>query len=222
MKMPRYVLSLIILSALTWGCADTTSHSRAVYMLMDTSGTYSQQLDQAKTIINKLLISLQSGESLAVARIDSGSFSEKDIVAKVTFDQRPSVANQQKLKFKESIDMFIGGVRGSAHTDIKGAILQAVDYLDETQAAHKYIMIFSDLEEDLADGHIRNLDRITLDLTGYRVVALNVTKLGLDQVDPKRYYDRLDAWARIVKDRGGIWIKLNDIARLDRLLKPET
>jgi len=31
---------------------------------------------------------------MAMGRIDTGSFSEKDIVAKVTFDGRPSVANE--------------------------------------------------------------------------------------------------------------------------------
>ena len=36
------------------------------------------------TLINYLLGTLQPGDSLAVARIDTGSFSEKDIVAKVT------------------------------------------------------------------------------------------------------------------------------------------
>lgn len=218
MKPIRLILVLTALFLLSSGCADTNSHSKAVYMLMDTSGTYSLQLDQAKTIINYLLGRLQSGDSLAVARIDSGSFSEKDIVDTVTFDQRPSMANQQKLKFKDTIDRFIAQVHGSSHTDIKGGLLQAVEYLEETRAAHKTILIFSDLEEDLADGYVRNLDQIKLDLTGYRVVALNVTKLGLDQIDPQRYFDRLNVWSKIVEDRGGVWVKINDLERLDRLL----
>jgi len=45
-------------------------------------------------IINYLLGVLQSGDTMAMGRIDTGSFSEKDIVAKVTFDGRPSVANE--------------------------------------------------------------------------------------------------------------------------------
>lgn len=201
------------------GCADTKTHSNGVYMLMDTSGTYTRQLNQAQTIINYLLGRLQSGDSLAVARIDSGSFSEKDIVAKITFDSRPSVANQQKLHFKKKIDSFVSTVRGSSHTDIKGGLLQAVEYLDETEAGKKTILIFSDLEEDLAKGHIRDLDKVKLNLKGYRVVALNVTKLGSDQIDPKLYYDRLEAWEKIVTDRGGNWRKINDLERLDNLLE---
>lgn len=54
------------------------------------------------------------GDSLALASIDSGSFSEKDIVAKMTFDRRPSVTNKQK------VDDFVARVKGSAYTDITG------------------------------------------------------------------------------------------------------
>ncbi len=212
-------LFLILFFALANGCANTTKHSTGVYMLMDTSGTYTQQLAQAQMVIKYLLGTLQSGDSLAVARIDSGSFSEKDIIAKITFDQRPSVANKQKLLFKESVEKFVSSAKGSAHTDITGGILQAVEYLDETRAGKKNILIFSDLEEDLAKGHIRDLSKIDLNLKDYNVVALNVTKLGSDQVDPKKYYDRLSAWEKIIIDRGGKWGKINDLKRLNTLLK---
>ena len=72
------LFSVIFLSA----CSDPKSRTKAVYMLLDTSGTYTQEIAKAQAIINYLLGTLNSGDSLAVARIDSGSFSEKDIVAK--------------------------------------------------------------------------------------------------------------------------------------------
>ena len=46
-----------------------------------------------------MLGTLNPGDALAVARIDTGSFSEKDIIAKATFDDRPSVSNEQKRVF---------------------------------------------------------------------------------------------------------------------------
>ena len=89
--MKKYLLILaLLLSIISGGCADTTSHSTGIYMLMDTSGTYAKELDKAQSIIKYLLGTLQSGDSFAVARIDTGSFSEKDIIAKVLFDNRPS------------------------------------------------------------------------------------------------------------------------------------
>ena len=197
------------------GCADTTGHATGVYMLLDTSGTYASELEKAQGIINYLLGTLQPGDSLAVARIDTGSFSEKDIIGKVTFDGRPSVANQQKRTFAADIDDFVSTVRGSRFTDITGGILQATEYLNETEAAKKYILIFSDLQEELKEGYIRD---IPIQVDGFKVIALNVTKLRTDNVDPREYLDRLEDWRRRVEEAGGTWKMINDLERLEGLL----
>jgi hypothetical protein len=81
---------LMALALALAGCGESVPHSKAVYLLLDTSGTYTEEIDKAQSIANYLLGTLVSGDSLGLARIDSGSFSEKDIVAKVTFDSRPS------------------------------------------------------------------------------------------------------------------------------------
>ena len=111
-------------------CADnkTVGSGTGVYLLLDTSGTYTRELRKAQQIINYLLGTLGPGDSLVVARIDSGSFSEKDIVAKVTFDSRPSISNNQKKMFAQTEDKFEKSVRGSKYTDITGVLLQAIDY----------------------------------------------------------------------------------------------
>ncbi len=210
-----FIIAMLSFGTLIAGCTDTTNHATGVYMLMDTSGTYSQELAKAKAIINYLLGSLQPGDSLAVARIDSGSFSEKDIIQKATFNTRPSTANQQKRLFEQNLKDFISSVKGSAHTDITGGVLQAVEYLNETGAGKKYIFIFSDLEEDLVRGHIRD---IPIRFDGFRVVALNVTKLRSDNVDPREYLDRLEMWQQRVETGGGHWKVINDLERLERIL----
>lgn len=209
------IIAMLSFGTLIAGCTDTTNHATGVYMLMDTSGTYAQELDKAKAIINYLLGTLQPGDSLAVARIDSGSFSEKDIIQKATFHTRPSTANQQKRLFEQNLKDFISSVKGSAHTDITGGVLQAVEYLNETGAGKKYIFIFSDLEEDLVRGHIRD---IPIRFDGFRVVALNVTKLRSDNVDPREYLDRLEMWQQRVETGGGQWKVINDLERLERIL----
>src|SRR5215212_4335858 len=110
---------LIALNA-AWlpACGDPKSHAHAVYMLVDTSGTYALEIDKAQAIVNFLLGTLQSGDSLAVARVRSRSFSEKDIIAKATFDNRPSQANAQKRVFRERMEAFTKTSQGSAYTDI--------------------------------------------------------------------------------------------------------
>ena len=172
--MKKVIILLIILGLLIAGCGEPKSRTKGVYMLLDTSGTYTKELPQAQSILNYLLGVLQPGDTLAVASIDTGSFSEKDIIAKVTFDDRPSVANNQKRAFMKDVDDFVSTVPQSPYTDISGGILQAIEYLNEADSGTKYVLIFSDLKEELAKGHIRD---VPFQLDGFLVIALNVTKL---------------------------------------------
>lgn len=212
-----FSLVIVLLIFLSLGsCTDTTSRATGVYMLLDSSGTYTEELKHAQSIINYLLGTLQSGDSFGIAKIDSASFSEKDIIAKMTFDKRPSVTNKQKRLFKQSVDTFLASVKkGSAYTDITGGLLQASEYLNETGAGKKYILIFSDLKEDLKKGHIRDFP---IQVPGCEVVALNVTKLRSDNIDPREYYDRVQKWEARVTEGGGQWRVINDLNRLENLL----
>ena len=210
------ILTVALTGLLLNGCSrEKGSHSRGIYMLMDTSGTYAQELTKAQNIINYLLGSMDPGESFAVARIDSGSFSEKDIIHKVTFDSRPSMATNQKRIFAQKIDEFVKNVKSSPYTDISGGLLQAREWLNETGAGKKTILVFSDMEEELVKGHKRDFP---LELRGIRVVALNVTKLRSDIVDPREYLDRLAEWEGKVVSGGGTWLVINDLERLEPIL----
>ena len=215
MKKSVVTIILLLMGMLLGGCPDTVSHSRGVYMLLDTSGTYKNELNKACAIIHYLLGTLEPGDSLAVARIDTASFSEKDIVKKATFDKRPSMSNGQKRVFRDKIDKFIFSAKGSPYTDIPGGILQAVEYLNETGAGNKYILIFSDLKEDLAKGYVRDFP---IQIQGFDVVALNVTKLRSDNVDPREYMKRLEYWKKRTEAGGGSWRVVNDLERLDSIL----
>ena len=197
-------------------CGGSKPANKAVYLLLDTSGTYTQELAKAQAIMNYLLVTLGSGDSIAIARIDSGSFSEKDIIAKATFDHRPSTANDQKKLFKHQVDEFVTNVKfGSRNTDITGGLMQAADFINETKAGNKYVLIFSDLEQDLAKGHVRDFP---IDVKGINVVALNVTKLRSDNVDPRDYKIRQAEWQQRVEQGGGAWRVVNDLERLDSLI----
>ncbi|MEJ2101099.1 MAG: VWA domain-containing protein [Desulfobacterales bacterium] len=212
--MKKQLVLALIFCILTAGCTDTKSHSTGVYMLLDTSGTYAVELKKAQKILNYLLGVLAPGDTLAVARIDTGSFSEKDIVAKITFDDRPSTANSQKRAFMQQIDAFVSSVKESPYTDISGGILQAIEYLNEAGSGKRYILIFSDLKEELAKGYKRD---IPLQLKDFNVIALNVTKLRGDNIDPKEYMARVKDWRGKVEKGGGRWGMINDLERLDNI-----
>jgi len=214
MKRRHFGLAVAALAA---GCADPRSHSQAVYMLVDTSGTYDEEVNKAQLIVNYLLGTLQPGDSLAVARVKSRSFSEKDIVAKATFDSRPSQANAQKRVFREQMESFTRVATGSAYTDITGGLIQGSMFLGETRAGHKTILIFSDMQEELDKATVRDFP---IDLKDIRVVAVNVVKLRTDNVDPRRYLGRLEAWQKRVEAAGAReWRVINDIEHLDGVLK---
>lgn len=211
-----YFLSALLLSFVLLGCADNRSHTRGVYLLIDTSGTYAEQITKARKIINYLLANLNTGDSLAVAKVESRSFSEKDIIAKVTFDRRPSQANLEKRAFNQKVEDFVKTVKGSAFTDITGGLIQAAEYLNEANPGSKTVIIFSDLQEELGKGTVRDFP---IKLTGIRIMAVNVTKLSTDNVDPRRYLDRLDWWEKRVRDAGAVdWLVINDLEHLDKVL----
>ncbi len=215
MKYPRALAFACTAALMAAGCSDAGPRNTGVYLLLDTSGTYAQELDKAEQIIQYTLTQLDALDSFAVARIDTGSFSEQDIVAKVTLDDRPTAANQQKRAFAETIGTFVDTVEASQYTDITGGLLQAVEYLNEKAPGRKTIFIFSDLKEDLAAGYVRD---IAVALDGFEVVALNVTKLRSDNLDPREYAERLALWQQRVESEGGSWRVVNDLDRLESLL----
>ncbi len=210
------ILTALTACAIVVGCtSSSTPQNRGVYMLLDTSGTYRVELKKAQQIIQYTLTRLDAKDTFAVARIDTGSFSEKDIVAKTTFDDRPSMVNRQKRMFAEDIGKFVNDVQSSPYTDITGGLLQAVEFLNEKNTGIKTILIFSDLKEDLKDGYVRD---ISFDLDGFSVIALNVTKLRSDNVDPREYISRLEEWQTKVEKFGGQWQVINDLDGLEGIL----
>ncbi len=216
MKRVTIIAASLLMTVLIGGCSgEAMPNNRGVYLLIDTSGTYAKELEKAQQLINVILVRLDPGDSFAVGRIDTGSFSEKDIVAKMTFDDRPSVANKQKRQFRELINNFVRTVRPAQHTDITGGVLQAIEYLNEKNTGKKDVLIYSDLEEDLPKGYVRD---IPLQLAGFSVTALNVTKLRADNVDPRKYLTRLEDWQTRVEEGGGRWNVINDMDRLERIL----
>jgi hypothetical protein len=209
-------LILAVTCGLLASCgAETTPRNTGVYMLLDTSGTYAEELVKAEQIIRYTLSKLDATDSFAVARIDTGSFSETDIIAKASFDDRPSAVNRQKREFAQQVADFVDNADPSPYTDITGGLLQAVEFLNEKGTGNKTILIFSDLKEDLQAGYIRDID---VELAGFDVIALNVTKLRSDNIDPREYMGRLEEWQGRVEKTGGEWRVINDLDGLDGLL----
>jgi len=222
MKYSRVVLALLAIAAamLLASCADKKSHAQAVYLLLDSSGTYTQELGKAQALIGYLLGTLNPGDSFAVATVKSRSFSEKEIVAKVTFVKDPLQVNAQKQAFRDKVAAYVRSMKnqkGSAYTDITGGIIQAAEYLNETGSGRKSILIFSDMQEELDYQTKRDFP---IDLKGISLAALNVTKLTTDNADPRRYLDRMAWWEKRVRSAGAAdWHVVNDLEHPERIFR---
>jgi hypothetical protein len=208
--------ALAALVASSAGCADPRSHAHGVYVLVDTSGSYTEELRTAERVVDYLLGILRPGDAVAVANVGSRSFSEREIIARASLDPRPSLANTQKRRMADEVADYLKDVEPSRHTDITGGLIQAAQYLREAGTARKTVYIVSDLEEDLDDETIRDL---LPDLDGIRVVAVHVSKLPEDNRDPRRYLTRLDAWERRMSEAGAAeWRVINELENLQDTL----
>lgn len=211
------LLTTVFVAAGLAGCGEPANNSRAVFVLIDISSDYAGELHKAETLSNFLLADLNAGDSLAVAFIDNSSFSERNIIARTTFDHRPSVTSQQKRAFKAELTGFIERFRvPSHHSDITGGVLLATDYLHEAGAGRKVLFILSDLHEDLPPWLERDM---AVDLSGVQVVAMNVRRLRSDNNNPRAYQQRLAGWQQRVEQSGGSWQLLNDMARLQSAIE---
>lgn len=218
MKKLNLVMATLLmpLSLTLSGCSEPQPRNKAVYMLVDISGSYIKELEKAKKLTGYLLTQLDSGDSITLSTIDSKSFTQKNTIGQVTFDDRPSLVNQQKLQMQHLMEDFTERrTQGSAYTDISGGVIQAAQQLNNTDAGEKYLILFSDLAEDLPHDHTRNL---SIKLDGIHVVAVNVTKLSTDNLNPQDYVARLDGWQSAIESGGGHWRLVNDWKQADQML----
>ncbi len=214
MKIPLAALAI----ALT-ACTDPRAYSRSIAVLVDVSGTYVDQKGDVVSLVKRgILPTMNPGDSLVVVRIDDRSYEKDNVIATLHLDVRPSKANAQKLDFAGRLDEFAKRREGAAHTDIRGAMMLAADYLRETGAGHRTMIVFSDMEEDLPKGSKR--DMTDTELADTRVVAMNVKRLASDNTNPAVYRDRLARWEKTVTSSGAAdWQVILDPERLIEYLQ---
>jgi hypothetical protein len=201
--MKRIFQNCIIASAvlLLIGCGDSKQYETAICALIDVSGTYAHEKPNVARIIKAGIVSnIEPGDSVFIITIDENSYTEEDLVAKLTLDYIPSKANEQKLAFGKKIDEFSKTNKRAPFTDISGAMMLCGDRLRDTGSGNLAMMIFSDMKEELAPGLKRNFK--DTEFSGIDFSALNVIKLNPDSRDPEIHRERLHAWEEKLKKSG--------------------
>jgi hypothetical protein len=177
-------------------CSDSRSHARAVAVLVDVSGTYTDKLPDVSRILRAgVLPGLRPGDTFLLVRIQEQSYQDDALaIHPVLLDVQPSRANHQKLTLAGDLDRLAGAQKPARFTDISGALLRAGEHLHKSQAGEKVLVIFSDMKEELPKQARRSLE--ATELAGVDVMAMNVKRLAADANDPAAYRARLDEWGK--------------------------
>lgn len=201
MKRALELISTGFIALLFQACSDNKQYETAMCALVDISGTYASEKTSVANIIKAgVLSSLLPGDSLFLITIDSNSYNDKDLKAKLTLDYRPSEANKQKLAFSNKLDEFANDPARSQYTDVSGAMMLCGDYLKKTQAGTQIMLIFSDMREELPPGVKRKFDED--EFKNIDILALNVIKLNKDSNDPTIFRERLKTWEQTALNSG--------------------
>lgn len=175
------------------GCTDSKQYETSYCSLIDISGTYAAEKSSVvNTVKAGIVPQMIPGDSLFFVKIDSNSYSEDNLVTKLTLDYRPTRANSQKLAVAHKLDEFGRGKARSNLTDISGALMLCSDYLKATQSGTKVMFVFSDMNEELPSGVVRKFADDEFD--GIDIVAMNIIKLNKDSANPEVYRKRLEQW----------------------------
>lgn len=195
------MIRLSALALILIACDDGRDQAQAICALVDTSGTYRDQLDDAARVLRTAVLPrMRPGDSLVVVRIDDNTYEKQNVDLALTLDERPLRANKQKLQIADAISTIGDRAGRPKHTDITGGMMLCAEYLTELPAKKKVMIAFSDMLEELPPGVARRFD--DNELKDMRVLAMNVKRLKSDSAKPAQYRARLAEWEHTVKAKG--------------------
>lgn len=200
-----YSIFLITGALFISACSDNKEYETAICALADISGTYAKEKKSMVKIIKAGIVpKLVPGDSLILMSIDSNSFNEENIKGKLKLDYRPSQANQQKLKFAQTLNDFADNESSAKYTDISGAMMLCSSHLKSTYAGTQIMFIFSDMKEELKSGIKRSFNNDEFE--NIDIVAMNVIKLNEDSANPQVFRSRIKKWKkRVLKHSAKSW-----------------
>ena len=219
MKIVSYKFVFLLGVLMITGCSDNKAYETSVCALADVSGTYSSEKGSMIKIIKAgLLPQMVPGDGIFFIMIDSNSYTDDNLISKMTLDYRPTEANRQKLAFAKKLDQFAKGKDKSKLTDISGAMMLCSDYLKDTKSGTQMMLIFSDMKEELPAGVKRKFKKD--EFIGMDIAAMNVIKLNKDSANPELYRKRLEHWENKLDKAGAkSWRTLIDVTKISEFFQ---
>lgn len=210
----KHTLLAATLATALAACTDSKQYETSYCSLIDISGTYaSEKASVVNTVKAGIVPQMIPGDSLFFVKIDSNSYSEENLVTRLTLDYRPTRANSQKLAVAQKLDEFGRGKARSNLTDISGALMLCSDYLKATGSGKQVMFVFSDMNEELPQGVVRKFAEGEFE--GIDIVAMNIIKLTKDSANPEVYRKRLEQWQkRAIASGARSWKTLIDGSKI--------
>ncbi len=199
-------------------CGVITSTGRSVFFLLDASGSYGKEIPSIAKTAKLVIAELQPNDWLAASQISSCSFADTEVLPSRRLSSTPSVAAAGKRAAFKSFDDYAAAEHKTSFTDIKGALAGAAVTLRGNKDRHRFIIVYSDLVEDVAPDC--NTKDLKLDLNGMTVIASHVTRTKADGQHPERYEARIESWRQIVTEAGGRFEFATSPDELIALVKP--
>lgn len=189
----RGLLVLLLLASCT------QKSSQAVCVLVDTSGTYTDQIPEILQQVRLVLLPpMSGGDQLILMKIDSFSYGWDNVVAILDVPASRGEAANSKRLFSSQMDE--AQFERAKYTDISGAILYCNEYMRNTDCKTRKILIYSDMQEELPPEVTRSFRENELE--GMSVAVVNTKRLVGDQRDPESYRKRMDEWQAKMREYG--------------------
>jgi len=207
--MRRAVAILFLAQALgIVACTESACPPRASYLLLEAAQLKSPPV---QALVDYSLGALQPGESVGMACLGTGNFSEKDVIARVSLDARPSVALQQKYLLRKKLDQFFPVSRPGSQLDVAGAVLYALTCLNETGAEERYVVLFVNFKREQIPERIKEFP---LQMDQCHVIAVDLDEGDLSGPEQDAAAKRLETWKDWVEAGGGLWEVVSDLKLL--------
>lgn len=174
----------------------------AVFVLFDASKSYADRKSTALQGSAELVKGLRPGDRFAFSKVGACSFGARNVLLDVDIPSREDFAARAKLDLIAEVDRLKRRVRREDFTDITGAFWEVHRQVGDTAYDPLVIVMFSDLDEDVAGSECDDGREELPDLSGAHIILAAVSEQRADQVDPQRYFARVEAWRERLLDAG--------------------
>jgi hypothetical protein len=192
------VVCLLALSA----CERVEPSPGAVFVLLDVSSTFYANKAASLETSEEIVKGLSPGDRFAFVRVGTCSFGRENVMVDADLPSREDLAARAKLALIDDVGRLSRRLRQADYTDIVGAFWEVRRQREGSDHDPVVVVLFSDLVEDVRGSDCEEGRDELPDLDGARIILADVGEAEEDRVDPRAFFERVDAWTARLEDAG--------------------